>query len=140
MSDKDLLQELENIEAKQDSLTQTFKKREHWMTTIQFWQWMLGLVLLGAGGLITYGGKQVEKQAEIQGMKDNLSRFEVKTIELTQSLDSNDKRHDAQIKAINDNYIMFKAQLEALDKKADANAKEVDRKLDLVIQMIRGQK
>jgi len=140
VSEDELTQKLNSLDAKEESLEKTFKKREHWMTVAQFWQWVLALVLVGAGGLMTYGGKQVEKQAEIQGMKDNLSRFEVKTIELTQSLDSNDKRHDAQIKAINDNYLTFKAQLEALDKKVDANAKEVDRKLDLVIQMIRGQK
>jgi len=140
VSEDELTQKLNSLDAKEESLEKTFKKREHWMAVAQFWQWVLALVLVGAGGLMTYGGKQVEKQAEIQGMKDNLSRFEVKTIELTQSLDSNDKRHDAQIKAINDNYLTFKAQLEALDKKVDANAQETDRKLDLVIQMIRGQK
>jgi len=118
-------------------------KEKRWafkFTAIQFAGFIFVSLVSAGTWLYATGGKQIEKQVEINGIKDAQTKLEAKTIELYQSLDANDKRHDAQIKAINDNYIKFKAQLEALDKKVDANSKEVDRKLDLVIQLMRGQK
>lgn len=129
----DLKQATVSVEAKEKRWVFNF-------TAIQFAGFIFVSLVTAGTWLYATGGKQIEKQVEVQGIKDNQTRFEAKIIELTQSLDSNDKRHDAQIKAINDNYITFKAQLEALDKKVDANAKETDRKLDLVIQMIKGQR
>jgi len=118
-------------------------KEKRWafkFTAIQFAGFIFVSLVTAGTWLYATGGKQIEKQVEVQGIKDNVSRLDVEKTRLIQSLDANDKRHDAQIKAINDNYIKFKAQLEALDKKVDANSKEVDRKLDLVIQLMRGQK
>lgn len=118
-------------------------KEKRWafkFTAFQFAGFVFVSLVSAGTWLYATGGKQIEKQIEVQGIKDNQSKLEAKTIELYQSLNANDKRHDAQIKAINDSHINLSARLEALDKKVDANAKETDRKLDLVIQLMKGQK
>ena len=118
-------------------------KEKRWafkFTAIQFAGFIFVSLVSAGTWLYATGGKQIEKQVEVQGIKDNVSRLDAEKTRLIQSLDGNDKRHDAQIKAINDSYITFKAQLEALDKKVDANAKDLDRKLDLVIQLMKGAK
>lgn len=140
MSEDGLTQKLNSLDAKEESLEKTFKKREHWMSVTQFTQWALALALMAAGAIFTWGGKQTEKDIRVQNIRDDFSKHEIEANKLHQDMASLIRGHSEEIRKTNERIVEFRTQLNAMDQRIDSNAKETDRKLDLVIQIIRGQK